>query len=261
MLFSSVIDEYLPEPAGSLLKGMSFGVPIRSSLNLYNQMKRVGTSHIAVFSGANISIALGAVSFIRGYIGIRYYCMLAILTIFFLASIVGMKAPVARASLFSLCTYVAILLGRKISPLYTILFSFLVLLCLKPYWIQSVSFQLSYTATIALVLAGKARHENSDNYLISYIKEEMRISTAAMIGTAPIIFFNFRQVSLIAPLANVLISFAVGPVLILGLMAGFLGTIDPVFGYIPAQLAYPFLSYIIAVSEFLSSLSFASVYF
>ncbi len=259
--FSLVLQNYLPEPHASLLRGITYGVSIPDSLNLYNQMKRVGLSHIAVFSGANIAITLSAFSFIRAYIGIKAYSLITILIVFFMIEMVRIKAPIMRASLLSLCTYVGIILGRRTNSMYLLGLSALVLLATKPFWISSVSFHLSYGATFGLLLASRTKMSESASPLLNYFKSELQTSLFVLITTAPVIFYHFRQFSPISPLANLLVSWIIPPIFILGLISGILGNIHPTLGYIPGHMSYPMLSYLIFVSEYLSQFSFASIYF
>jgi len=260
--FGDLFRLYLPEPHASLLAGIAFGQNIPPELSLYNQMKRIGLSHIAVFSGANISIVLGSISFIRAYIGNRLFGLIGILFILFSIIIVGAKAPIIRASLFSIFTFVALLTGRRFSGLYLSFISLILILSMKPYWIASVSLQLSYAATIGIMLFGMRLQDNekSKHFVYSYIREELRISFAALFATLPIVIISFGQIPVMAPIANVLISFTITPLLLLGFLAGILGELHPSLAALPTYATYPILGYIIWVTDSISSLSFATIY-
>ena len=226
-LLTASANTFLPPQEATLLNGIVFGTSLPSHSIVYNEMKRIGISHIAVFSGANIAIMLQSMSGIRAYIGTRLYSLIAILFIVFITFIVGIKAPVMRAAFFSLCTYVAILLRRKKSTLYILLVSLFILLAYKPYWIGSISFQLSYAATVALILFGKGNSSTKENPIVEYFSEEIRTSTAALIGTTPLIFYYFRQISLIAPLSNLAVSFTIPLLLPLGFFGSMVGIFSP----------------------------------
>jgi predicted membrane metal-binding protein len=77
-----------------------------------------------------------------------------------------------------------------------------------PRWIISLSFLLSYSTALGIIIfASNIKKHN--NYLVNYLKENLTTSLAAQVFAVPIIFIYFHEVSLIAPLANVLVAWII----------------------------------------------------
>ncbi len=261
-LFTSVINSYLPEPQASLLNGILFGVSLKTTKDFYQQLKTVGLLHLVVLSGINITILATIVGSITGVFSKRISIMITILTIILFIFFVGPQAPILRAGFMGILTLVAILYGRKTTALYTLFLSGLLTAIFWSDWIKTISFQLSYAATLGLILLGKTEEKKTKDWferVKQILWREIKPSLAAQIFTAPIIFFYFKEVSIIAPLANLCVSFVVPPLMIFGFLTAFLGKIHFLLGLIPAYICYGLLSYMVFVVENLSKLPF--IYF
>ncbi len=263
-LFTTVINIYLPEPHASLLNGILFGVNLHSSQELYNQLKQVGLLHIVVLSGMNITLLCAILLNFTAFLGKQLSVVLTILTLLFFVTFVGFEAPIIRSAIMSLLTLVAFITGRKNYALFSLFLSIIIIFILWPQWIDTVSLQLSYGASIGIILfSKKAESVNQDIFenFISYGSHELRTSLAAQILTAPIIFFYFKQTSLISPVSNILVSFSIAPLMVLGFATAILGKIHFALGLIPAYLCYGILSYILFVIKTLSQIPFSTVSF
>lgn len=267
LIFTEVIDTYFPEPHSSLLNGILFGVPIRKSYGLYEQLRTVGLLHIVVLSGLNISILAAFISLTTLKFGKQVSNLITVLGIFLFIIFVGPQAPIIRAGFMGILTFVSIMYGRRTLSLYTLLLSILFIAIFWPDWLKSISFYLSYAATLGILLfAGPSTTSLHKKPLPtgwfriwSFVKDDLKISLAAQIFTTPIIFIYFKQVSIVAPLSNLLISFIIPPLMIFGFLTAFLGKIHLALGLIPAYISYGILTYVIFVVESLSKLPF--IYF
>jgi len=122
-----------------------------------------------------------------------------------------------------------------------------------PKWITTISLQLSYGATLGLIIFGK-KQANIKSAPTKYIVNEFITSLSAQVFTAPIIFIYFKQISLISPLANVMVSFTIAPLMVFGFITTIAGTIWHPLGIIPAYFCYGILSYMVWVVEWLSKI-------
>jgi ComEC/Rec2-related protein len=210
-IFTNVINHYLPEPHASLLNGILFGISLKTTKEFYEQLKIVGLLHLVVLSGINITILASIVTQITQLFSKKISILITMLTIIFFVLFVGIQAPILRAAFMSILTFVAYYTGRKNYSLYTLFLSFIFSLLLFPKWLKTISFQLSYAATFGIILFGEKNLKKSENSFINFynqIKADFKTSLAAQIFTVPIIFIYFKQISLIAPIANVMVSFS-----------------------------------------------------
>lgn len=262
--FTSVINHYLPEPQSSLLNGILFGVPVRTSRVFYEQLKAVGLLHIVVLSGMNITILSAIIlSFTRSF-GRKISLLLSILGTIIFILFVGPQAPIVRAGIMGILTSVSITFGRRTHGIYLLFLSAVAILLLKPVWLTTVSFQLSYGATLGIMLFGAYHSKKTQSGMRSFINailKDFRTSLAAQVFTAPIIFFYFKQISLLAPISTLLVSFLIAPLMIVGFLTAFLGKIHWSLGLIPSYFSYGLTNYIVFIIELLSKIPFSYIQF
>lgn len=253
-IFTSVINSYLPEPHASLLNGIIFGVNLKTGKEFYQQLKIVGLLHIVVLSGINITLLSSMISSSTKFLSKQLSTLITILAIISFVIFVGPKAPIVRAAFMGLLTHVAIITGRKNYTLYALFLSLLFILIFWPDWLKTISLQLSYGATLGIILFGQSKSNN-------YLWKNIRLTLAAQVFTAPIIFFYFKQVSLISPLSNLLVVETIPVLMVFGFLTAILGKISYFLGYIPSLISYGILSYLVWVIETLAKLPFVFVQF
>mgnify|MGYP000302067966 CR=1 FL=1 len=256
-IFTTVINQYLPEPHASLLNGVLFGIDLKTTKEFYEQLKIVGLLHLVVLSGINITLLASITAQVTHFFSKKISILITIFIIIFFVIFVGIKAPILRAAFMSILTFVAYYTGRKNYSLYALFLSFIFSLLIFPKWLRSISFQLSYAATLGIILFGEKKIKKSKNNLINFyyqIKSDFKTSIAAQIFTAPIIFIYFKQISLISPIANITISFLIPFLMILGFLMAILGKINFYLGLPFAWVCYLILSYMVWVVETLSKI-------
>ncbi len=244
----------MPEPEASLLNGIIFGVNLKTTKEFYQQLKVVGLLHLVVLSGINITLLAAMISSITKFLSKQLSTLITILIIILFVIFVGPKAPIIRAAFMGVLTHVAILTGRKNYTLYALFLSLIFILIFWPDWLKTVSLQLSYGATLGIILFGQGKNNN-------WIIKNLHLTMAAQVFTVPIIFFYFKQVSLISPLANLLVAETIPPLMVFGFLTAILGKINYFLGYIPSLISYSILSYLVWIIETLAKLPFVFIQF
>jgi len=277
---TSLINSYFPEPHASLMNGILLGRPLFVTNTFYTQLKNVGLIHIVVLSGMNITLLTAIImSTIVKYIGRKIASILTIVIIIAFVQFVGAEAPVVRAAIMGILSLIGLLYGRRTIALYLLFLSGLIMVILNYEWLTSISFQLSFSATLGIILFGSGGKNEEDaipvktgiqikkrwipdqvrDDLWKYFMEELRISLAAQVFTLPIIFWYFRQISFISPIANILVAWLIAPLMILGILTIALGLVSWHLGFVISWLVYPLLEFIIWVVETLAKVPFGSV--
>ncbi|PIY69386.1 hypothetical protein COY90_00905 [Candidatus Roizmanbacteria bacterium CG_4_10_14_0_8_um_filter_39_9] len=256
--FTSILNGYLPEPHASLLNGILFGIPLKTSPLFYLELKRVGLLHLVVLSGMNITIigSLVAVLTSRFAQPLRIFLSIAMIIVFIL--FVGPAPPIVRAGIMGVLPLIAVLTGRKSTALINLLFSIILIAIFVPSWLPTLSFQLSVGATLGIILFLKQEGGHS---FFHFIQQELRTSLSAQVFTAPLIFIAFKQISFISPVANILVSFLITPLMILGFLTSLLGSVNYFLGLPTAVICYGLLIYMVAVIHILSTLPYVFVQF
>jgi competence protein ComEC len=229
------IARLVPDPEASLLQGILLGIRSGIPADLYDDYNATGTSHIIVISGSNIAFvaALFALSFGR-VLGRRraYWFTLAGITLYVL--LVGAEAAVVRAGLMGGLLITALYLGRRSTAYVSLFASALVLTVIQPTALWDVSFQLSFAATLSLILffpalehlfeQGLARvtpaagpaSEGRSRPGLRFLNDALILTLAAQVLTLPVVVYHFGRLSLVAPLANLLILPVQPPIMALG---------------------------------------------
>lgn len=257
-IFTSVINSYLPEPHSSLLNGLIFGSKLNSHTLFYSQVKRVGLLHLVVLSGINITLLATIITSATFRLGRKISLMIALMAICGFILFVGAEPPIIRAGFMGVLAFSGVLLGRKSFSLYALFLSFIFILIFWPKWIGTISLQLSYAATLGITLFAKTTIGKSEKFLENFKEEilaELRTSICAQIFTMPIIFLYFREVSVIAPLSNLLVSWIIAPAMVFGFLTAILGKMNFFLGLAPSYVSYVLVGYIIFVIKTLSPFS------
>ncbi len=85
------------------------------------------------------------------------------------------------------------------------------------------------------------------------------MTLSAQVMALPIIIFNFERLSMISPIANLLVAFALPPAMLFGFIAVLLSFISHTLALIPAYITWGVLSYIIKTIEITSAIPYASI--
>lgn len=226
---------------------------------LTSQLKQAGIIHIAVLSGANITLLISIINIFTAKISKRVSVLINIVLIIFFTAFVSLQAPILRASISALLTHVAIMYGKRTSGIYLLFLSAFISCALFPSWITSISFQLSYAATLGLILF---KYKSPFKHvLLTYCYEEIMCSISAQIFTVPIIFFYFHQISLISPITNLLISWTIAPLMFMGFIISIIAPISRILVTPFIVTAYILISWILLVVHYITKIPFSFMQF
>lgn len=249
-IFTDVFRSYLPEPHASLLSGILFGEKLKTSAEFYRAVKQTGLLHIVVLSGINITLLGAMISIFTKNLGRKLSSVITICSIVIFVIFVGPDPPVTRAAIMGSLTLLAIVYERKTLALYMLFLSALIIAVVKWEWIGTVSFQLSFGATLGIMLFGNVPAREPAGLrgrMLGLMEKELRPSVSAQIITIPIIFWYFKEISLIAPLSNLAVAFIIPPLMIFGMITAILGKLHPILGVLPAYICYGLLHYVVLV--------------
>jgi competence protein ComEC len=262
-VFKERLKLLLPEPEISLLNGLLLGERSGMSEELKNDFSVTGTSHIVAVSGFNVTIiAVIILEFclLLGFSRSQAFWV-SLLAIISFIIMVGAPASAIRAGIMGGLVMVAMRVGRLSTVLTAIVFAATLMVLANPKIIRfDVGFQLSFLAVVGLVwvypMLEKYFQKIPDPYKI---KSMLLVTISAQIMALPILIYNFDRLSIVAPLANILIlpfiPFAMG----LGFLAGVISYVWIVPAKIFGYFTWIILTYQIRTIEYLASLSWASL--
>ncbi len=255
--------QILPEPQASFLGGLLWGAKKGMPPDILENFNRTGVTHIIAVSGYNITIIAVMLTnlFISLGISRKKAFILIVLGIIFFVIITGSPGSIVRAGIMGVIALISTTIGRATSMNNTLVIVCLIMLLFNPLvLIWDAGFQLSFLATIGLIYFVPIL-EKYTKWLPSFleIRESLTTTISAIILTTPLILFQFKRFSFLAPIANLLIL----PVIPINMAVGFLGVVLGMI-YVPlgkviGYLSWIILTYVLKLTEILSKITWASV--
>jgi len=236
----TLFSKTLPSPSSSLLLGIIFGIKEQMPKDFSNNLKTSGVFHVIAASGMNVTLIGGFIStFFAFFLKRQIAICLSILGIMFYAVLAGLEPSIIRASIMGILVFSAQILGRQTLAINGLFLAGFTMLLVDPTLISDIGFQLSFAATLGLVLIPKIKAIGK----IWVIGEGVNTTIAAQIATLPILLANFGTYSLYSILVNGLLLWTVPILMIIGGIGAILGLILMPLGQLLIYLCYPLLLY------------------
>jgi competence protein ComEC len=261
-----------PDPEASLLAGILLGIESGISSDVREAFNDTSTTHIIAISGFNITILAALVISLTGRtLGMRRGAIVAAIVIAFYTILVGADASVVRAAIMGGLVLFARFLGRLTLALASLSAAAIVMTLVNPFVLWDVGFQLSFAATLGLVLyaepikdwfvktASRWMETAQAKRISTPVGEFILFTFAAQITTLPLTAYHFQRLSLVSFVANPIVLPAQPPLMILGGLATLAGMIWLPLGQFLAWLAWPFPAFTIRVVDLFASVPSAAI--
>jgi competence protein ComEC len=251
------VKQLFPEPQASLLAGILLGDDSGMDGDLVEAFRITGLSHVIAISGFNIAILVGILLAVaRPLFGGRRSAWFALCGVAFYTILVGAGASVVRAAIMGSLYVVALyLLGRATFAPAGLFTASIAMTLADPHILWDVGFQLSFMATLGLMLYVEPWSRWSEQRLqprigsdlarrVTRLLAEVLFATvAATLLTLPVMALHFGQLSLIGLMANLFVLPAQAGVMTWGGLATLAGRVVPAVGQVFAWVAWLFLSW------------------
>ncbi len=210
-LFNKHLSERNAQIMTSIILGKSSFL-IEEDISYYREL---GLAHVLAVSGLHIGIIAGFILLIFSRIGIkrRYNFVLTLGIIWIYIFFIGLPPSAIRAGLMFTILYFSKLSHEPYDGLNSIYASMILCLLINPYWLFHIGFQLSYAATISLLVLSPRISIYPTR--IKTIKTAITI-LGVNIGLLPIQSYYFNSIPLLGIISNILIV----PFLSIGLIFG-----------------------------------------
>lgn len=240
-------EKNLPPISASLLLGIVFGIKENMPKDFTNDLRISGVLHVVAASGMNVTMVGGFLSAIFSFFLKRQYALLlSILGICFYALLAGLEPSIIRASIMGILAFLAQILGRQRLAAYSLFIAAYIMLFVSPSTLSDVGFQLSFMATLGLIVIRPIFDKNKKLKSLlnkSLVGEDVLTTVCAQASTMPILLANFGSYSFISVFINGLVLWTVPILMTLGGIGGLLGIIFEPIGAIFLYLSLPLLLY------------------
>ncbi len=231
-------------------------------------MERAGVTHIVAISGMHVSILAG---FLLSVLGRRKWAVAAVIPVLVLfMAVSGFSPSVVRAVIMQVFLLAAPWVMGEDDSLTALSAALFILVAANPYAAAGVGLQLSFAATLGIIVIsprlrrvmtrGGEKKRGFLPGLLRWAAGSVSTSLGALALTMPISAYYFKCVSLIAPLSNLLILWAVSPAFIIGAVSVAAGAVWLPLGRVAAFYPAIISRGILFACRVLAKPFFAAVY-
>lgn len=260
--FSARLNEIFSEPSASFLSGLLLGSRKGIPEYIMNDFNTAGLTHIIAISGYNITLVIVVVTFLFGFLNRKLQIISASFVVIVFTILVGASAACVRASLMGIIGLFALFCGRKNDIDLILLFAAFFMVFWNPkVLIFDAGFQLSFLATFGLVYISPLLIESRIVKILPKflgVRESFIMTISAQATTLPIILYNFQRLSLVAPIANIVILPFIPLSMFFGFFAVSLSYVFSPLAYFIGYIARIFLMAVTKMAHFFASMPFAS---
>lgn len=255
--FASVFSA-LPEPQASL--GLGYLAGVRSTLppEFAEALALVGLTHIVAVSGYNLTII---VQFVKRFFERTSAYQTVFFSIVLIAGfllVTGWSPSITRAALISVLSLAAWYFGRSFYPLVIILIGAAVTAFINPLYIWGdVGWYLSFLAFAGVLIIAPLVLFLFGNWGKNILLAILAETLAAQLVTAPYIAYIFGRISVISPIANLLVIPFIPLAMLLVFMTGVVGMVSPTLALWVAVPARILMSFTVWVVESLAKIPWA----
>lgn len=214
------------EPAEEpIAQAMLLGVQSEISRERRQEYSRAGTAHILSVSGLHVGIVFLFINMLLWFVpafrgGHLAKNFIAVTAIWFYAALCGLSPPVVRSAFLFTGVQLALALSARASSLNTLLATAAIMLAISPNSLWDISFQLSFTAVLFILLWGVPlyRRMRTRRRALNAVIGAVNIAVVATVATAPLVAYHFGYFSVVGVIVNPLIGMLSYVIIIGGLI-------------------------------------------
>ncbi len=233
-------------------------------IEVKNDFANAGIAHILALSGLHIGIIIIILNLILYPLNIicrkKLKYIIIIILIWIFAFITGLSASVVRAAVMTTFYFTALILERQNSALNSISAAAIVILIASPQSLFDVGFQLSFAATLGIIIFVNKTNRilNLHNKLLNKIVSAVAVSSIAIIFTWAFSAYYFHSFPILFLPANLIVVWILPYYLFLALLHITLLSLNIDFGFLSTILDYG-CQFIYDITNFISNIPYSTI--
>ena len=235
----------LEEKEKALLEGILLGDKEKMSEEIKKDFSKSNISHVLAVSGMHVAYIILVVNFVfNKLIGKHYSKLASSIIIIIYMSMTNFTPSIVRAGITGIIALMANFVYRKNDIWEALSISLFVILVNNPFSINDVGIQLSFSATIGIIVLGRTMKKFFEELIDRISRRAIRkkkkitlfiakifnskigkliidagiITISATIAVMPIMAIHFNNVAITSLMISVILSFLIGPIIILGII-------------------------------------------
>ena len=249
----------LRPPVREVLEAMVLGDDNGVDEQVVEDFRRSGLLHIMAVSGENVVLLCSIAGLGLRLLGLprssRMGALIPLVCVYVVVT--GASPSIMRAGVAGVLGLLAAMVSRPADGWLLLLAPGAYLMSFNPYAVFDVSFQLSFAAVVGLLLLSRPL-TRALSFLPETIAEQAGVTTAASLATAPVSIITFGSASVVSVVANVLAGFALGPIMLLGMISVLVGFVSSWLSLPLNLVAGVFIGFMLSVAALFGRLSFAT---
>ncbi|MBD2036071.1 ComEC/Rec2 family competence protein [Leptolyngbya sp. FACHB-321] len=242
---------WLGSPAGALVSAMVLGSRgVDLPFDLKDQFTQAGLAHALAASGFQSSLILGVVLALTRRFSAKVQFVAGTTALLVFVGLTGIQPAVLRAAVMGFGGLVALVMERKVKPLGALLVAGVLLLLFNPLWLWNLGFQLSFLATMGLMVTVPPLTKRLD-WMPSAIAPLFAVPIAAYLWTLPLQLAAFGVLSPYSILVNLITTPLISILSIGGMISALAALIwSPAGSALAWLLKYPAQALMLVVDGF-----------
>jgi competence protein ComEC len=250
---------WLSSPAGQIVSSMVLGNrAVDIPYEIRDQFIQAGLAHTLAASGSQVSLILGLVLVLTRRFSVKAQLLFGTGALIIFVGLTGLQPSVLRAAIMGFGALVALVTQRKVKPLGSLLVAATLLLLFNPLWIWDLGFQLSFLATLGLLVTVPPLSKRLD-WLPPAIAFLIAVPLAASLWTLPLQLYVFGMIAPYSTAANIICAPLIAVISIGGVISALAAVIWPLAGSALAWLLYYPTELLIGLVQFFNKLPGSSV--
>ncbi|MCI8497163.1 MAG: ComEC family competence protein, partial [Clostridiales bacterium] len=266
------LEQLLPQEEASMVQGILLGMDDSIPAEIRNDFRTVGISHLLAVSGMHTAVLVGFfLLLLRGLrVPRRASALICIGVVVGFMALTAFAPSVMRAGVMCILYLLGLAIRREADSLNSLGFAVLLLCMVNPFAAADIGLLLSFLATLGMILLaprlggwlhGKAVRFLGARRTVKGICMVVGQTLSANLFTLPVTIMIFGEVSLIAPVSNLLCAMPASAMMVCGGLAavsfpvGFLHFLTYPLAFAAGIIG----KYLIAIAHLLAQLPYASV--
>jgi len=269
-----ILNQNLKEPEAGLASAMLFGYKRTLEKEDLEIFSLVGLRHLMAISGAHITIISSLLMSFLAFLGFsRRRSFFPVISFLFLYPLItGLASSAIRSAIMGFFGFSALYFKRPKSSVRALVFSASLMLIFNPLLLsRDLGFQLSFLAVLGIIYLEPILKKFSEPVIeesfknlklkkfVKFIFSLLNLTIASQLASLPIMLFSFEYFSLIAPLANIFLTWTLPFILALLILGIFLSWLIPIFSLYFFWPSYLLLNFIFFISEKLAAFQFSAL--
>ena len=205
-MLAAKCDALFERKTSSMVKALYFGNQDYIDKQTMHDFKRAGVLHILSASGHDVGVVAGVTIFMLGLLRInrKIIMVAAALAVFLYLYVTDMPVSLLRACIMFFMYAVQRVLGRDVNICNALFLSAAFIAMVYPHEIYSLGFQLSYGATLGILLF-HGIYRKILSWMPSVIATSLALTLAAQIPVLPLLLVRVGELNLAGLLSNIVV--------------------------------------------------------